>query len=94
MKLDLKQKTAETKEKNIRLLQDKDFQTERDYLEDQYHKIIETNIQRERERKKEQAKKRQMLGIMAKQVMKQKINKNKSNKEDDSIEEQIKKLKM
>ena len=50
---------------------------------------METNIQRERERKKEQAKKRQMLGIMAKQVMKQK---NKS-KEDESIEEQIKKLK-
>ena len=34
-----------------------------------------------------------MLGIMAKQVLKQKSNKNKSNKEDDSIEEQIKKLK-
>ena len=81
------------KEKEKRANQEKDFQTERDYLEDQYHKIIETNIQRERERKKEQAKKRQMLGIMAKQVMKQKSNKNKSNKEDDSIEEQIKKLK-
>ena len=70
---------------------EKQFQKNRDQLEDQYHKIIETNIQRERERKKEQAKKRQMLGIMAKQVMKQK-NKSKS-KEDDSIEEQIKKLK-
>ena len=78
---------AQKKEKGIK--QEKEFQIKRDILEDQYHKIIETNIQRERERKKEQAKKRQMLGIMAKQVMKQK---NKS-KEDDSIEEQIKKLK-
>ena len=77
------------KKKEIGMRQEKDFQIKRDELEDQYHKIIETNIQRERERKKEQAKKRQMLGIMAKQVMKQK---NKS-KEDDSIEEQIKKLK-
>ena len=78
---------AQKKEKGIK--QEKEFQIKRDILEDQYHKIIETNIQRERERKKEQAKKRQMLGIMAKQVMKQK---NKS-KEDESIEEQIKKLK-
>ena len=69
--------------------QDKEFQMERNGLENQYHKIIEANIQRERERKKEQAKKRQMLGIMAKQVMRQKSK----NKEDDSIEEQIKKLK-
>ena len=75
--------------KELGVTQTKQFQIERDKLEDQYHKIIETNIQRERERKKEQAKKRQMLGIMAKQVMKQK---NKS-KEDESIEEQIKKLK-
>ena len=75
--------------KELGMSQTKLFQKERDKLEDQYHKIIETNIQRERERKKEQAKKRQMLGIMAKQVMKQK---NKS-KEDESIEEQIKKLK-
>ena len=77
------------KKKEIGMRQEKDFQIKRDELEDQYHKIIETNIQRERERKKEQAKKRQMLGIMAKQVMKQK---NKS-KEDDSIEEQKKKKK-
>ena len=69
--------------------QDKEFQMERNGLENQYHKIIEANIQRERERKKEQAKKRQMLGIMAKQVMRQKSK----NKEDDAIEEQIKKLK-
>jgi hypothetical protein len=69
--------------------QNRDFQIERNGLEDQYHKIIEANIQRERERKKEQAKKRQMLGIMAKQVMKQKSK----NRDEDSIEEQIKKLK-
>jgi len=80
-----------TEKKDLGQSQEKQFQKERDKLEDQYHKIIETNIQRERERKKEQAKKRQMLGIMAKQVMKQK-NKSK-NKEDDSIEEQIKILK-
>ena len=71
--------------------QEKEFQLERNGLEDEYHKIIEANIQRERERKKEQAKKRQMLGIMAKQVMKQ--NKKNKNNEEDSIEEQIKKLK-
>ena len=69
--------------------QNRDFQIERNGLEEQYHKIIEANIQRERERKKEQAKKRQMLGIMAKQVMKQKSK----NRDEDSIEEQIKKLK-
>ena len=80
-----------SQKKELGQSQEKQFQKNRDQLEDQYHKIIETNIQRERERKKEQAKKRQMLGIMAKQVMKQK-NKSKS-KEDDSIEEQIKKLK-
>ena len=72
-------------------IQYRDFQNERNGLEDQYHKIIEANIQRERERIKEQAKKRQMLGIMAKQVMK-KSDKNR-NKDEDSIEEQIKKLK-
>ena len=82
-----KQILAQKKEEGFN--QEKEFKIERDDLEGQYHKIIEANIQRERERKKEQAKKRQMLGIMAKQVMKKK---NKS-KEDDSIEEQIKKLK-
>ena len=80
---------AQRKEEGV--VQNKEFQHERDGLEDQYHKIIEANIQRERERIKEQAKKRQMLGIMAKQVMK-KNDKNR-NKDDDSIEEQIKKLK-
>ena len=85
-KIDM-ERLAKKKEKGVK--QEKEFQEKRDVLEDQYHKIIETNIQRERERKKEKKKKRQMLGIMAKQVMKQK---NKS-KEDDSIEEQIKKLK-
>ena len=72
-------------------VQNRDFQNERNGLEEQYHKIIEANIQRERERIKEQAKKRQMIGIMAKQVMK-KSDKNR-NKDEDSIEEQIKKLK-
>lgn len=38
-------------------IQNREFTTERDSLEDQYHKIIEAKIQRERERKKEQAKK-------------------------------------
>lgn len=71
--------------------QNKEFQSERNGLEDQYHKIIEANIQRERDRIKEQAKKRQMLGIMAKQVMKQN-DKNKKEGDDKSIEEQIKKL--
>ena len=71
-------------------VQNKKFQKERDKLENQYHKIIEANIQRERERIKEQAKRRQMLGIMAKQVMKQ--SGKKKDAEDTSIEEQIKKL--
>ena len=83
------QKLNKIKEEGVE--QEKDFQIERNGLEDEYHKIIEANIQRERERKKEQAKKRQMLGIMAKQVMKQ--NKKNKNNEEDSIEEQIKKLK-
>ena len=65
-------------------MQNRDFQNERNGLEDQYHKIIEANIQRERERIKEQAKKRQMIGIMAKQVMKK--NEKNRNKDEDSIE--------
>ena len=77
---------SEKKEEGF--IQNREFTTERDSLEDQYHKIIEAKIQRERERKKEQAKKRQMLGIMARQVMKKKNR----TKDDDSIEEQIKKL--
>ena len=77
---------SEKKEEGI--LQNKEFVIERDDLEAQYHKIIEAKIQRERERKKEQAKKRQLLGIMARQVMKKK----EKTREDDSIEEQIKKL--
>ena len=80
---------SENKEEGIK--QNREFQTERNGLEDQYHKIIEANIQRERDRIKEQAKKRQMLGIMAKQVMKQ-SGKNKKDADDTSIEEQIKKL--
>ena len=84
-----KQILAQKKEEGA--IQNKEFQNERNGLEDQYHKIIEANIQRERERIKEQAKKRQMIGIMAKQVMR-KTDKNYNNDED-SIEEQIKKLK-
>lgn len=84
-----KKMLAERKEEGA--VQNRDFQNERNGLEDQYHKIIEANIQRERERIKEQAKKRQMLGIMAKQVMRK--NDKNYNKDDDSIEEQIKKLK-
>ena len=41
------------------LIQNREFTTERDSLEDQYHKIIKVKIQRKR---KKQAKKRQMLG--------------------------------
>ena len=46
---------SENKEEGIK--QNREFQTERNGLEDQYHKIIEANIQRERDRIKEQAKK-------------------------------------
>ena len=46
-----KQKLAKAKE--IGDKQEKNFQIERDGLEEQYHKIIEANIQRERERIKE-----------------------------------------
>ena len=45
--------------------QKKQFTTSRDDLEAEYHKIIEENIKREREQKKEQAKKRQMLAMIA-----------------------------
>lgn len=45
--------------------QKKQFTTSRDDLEAEYHKIIEENIKREREQKKEQAKKRQMLVMSA-----------------------------
>jgi hypothetical protein len=84
-----KKKLSKTKEAGA--IQNREFQEERNGLEDQYHKIIEANIQRERERIKEQAKKRQMIGIMAKQVMRK--NDKNYNKDEDSIEEQIKKLK-
>lgn len=42
-----------------------EFAKSRDDLEGEYHKIIEENIRREREQKKEQAKKRQMLAMAA-----------------------------
>ena len=45
--------------------QKKFFTTSRDDLESEYHKIIEESIKREREQKKEQTKKRQMLGMIA-----------------------------
>ena len=80
-----------SKRKEEGAVQNREFQEERNGLEEQYHKIIEANIQRERERIKEQAKKRQMLGIMAKQVMRK--NDKNFNPDEDSIEEQIKKLK-
>ena len=50
-----------SQKKELGQSQEKQFQKNRDQLEDQYHKIIETNIQRERERKKEQAKKDKCL---------------------------------
>lgn len=43
----------------------KEFELNRDELEGKYHEIIEANISRERERKKEQARTRQMIGMKA-----------------------------
>ncbi len=71
--------------------QRKNFERRRDKLEAKYHKLIEANIERERERKKEQAKKRQLLGMMAANAMNN-SKKNKNNKNEKEIEEQIKKL--
>jgi hypothetical protein len=48
----------------------KDFQMGRDHLEEKYHHIIEENIRREREHKKEIFKKRNKLGSIAASVMK------------------------
>ena len=64
------------------------FYKERDRLEGEYHNLIEENIKRERERKKEQARKRQMQGMMARTVMNSK-NKNASTR---ALEEQLKQL--
>lgn len=47
----------------------KDFESYRDNLEEKYHEIIEENIRREREHKKEIFKKRVMLNSIAKSVM-------------------------
>ena len=76
------------KEKDKGMKQDKEFNNKRDFLENQYHKIIEANIQRQREKIKEQAKKRQMIGALARQIIKKE-----SNGETDEIDEQIKKMK-
>ena len=64
------------------------FYKERDKLEGKYHQVIEANIQRERDRKKEQAKKRQMMGRMAMA----KMDRNKKSQSTKAIEEQIKML--
>ena len=71
--------------------QDKEFLRKRDKLEDKYHKIIEAKILRERERKKEQAQKRQMLGMMAMNAMNN--NNKKKNVGYQEIEDRIKTLK-
>jgi hypothetical protein len=64
------------------------FYKERDRLEGEYHHLIEENIKRERDRKKEQARKRQMEGMMARTVMNSK-NKNATTL---ALEEQLKQL--
>ena len=88
------EETDETELKNEEqkgLEQDREFLRKRDKLEDKYHKIIEAKILRERERKKEQAQKRQMLGMMAMNAM------NNTNKKKTAgfkeIEDRIKTLK-
>ena len=74
--------------------QNSEFLRKRDKLEDKYHKIIEAKILRERERKKEQAQKRQMLGMMAMNAMNQmNNNNNKKTVGFKEIEERIKTLK-
>ena len=72
--------------------QNSEFLRKRDKLEDKYHKIIEAKILRERERKKEQAQKRQMLGMMAMNAMNA-MNNNKKTVGFKEIEERIKTLK-
>ena len=92
------EETDETELKNEEqkgLEQDREFLRKRDKLEDKYHKIIEAKILRERERKKEQAQKRQMLGMMAMNAMNQ-MNNNNNNKKTvgfKEIEDRIKTLK-
>ena len=89
------EETDETELKNEEqkgLEQDREFLRKRDKLEDKYHKIIEAKILRERERKKEQAQKRQMLGMMAMNAMNA-MNNNKKTVGFKEIEDRIKTLK-
>ena len=59
-------KTAELKRSvDTGKAQQKQFEDNRDELEEEYHKLIEEYIKREREEKKEQAKKRQMLSMVS-----------------------------
>ena len=62
------------------------FEIDRDVLEGKYHEIIETNIKRERENKRELSKKRLMLGMIAESV---KPSKDKSQ---NSIFDQLKRM--
>jgi hypothetical protein len=50
----------ETKKENV--FDKKDFELTRESLEEKYHKIIEENVKREREHKKELSRKRSLLG--------------------------------
>lgn len=56
---ELKQSIAKNKEQN------KDFEEQRNKLENDYHQLIEETIKREREEKKEAAKKRQMMSLVS-----------------------------
>jgi hypothetical protein len=48
--------------KKERIFEKKDFEQNRESLEEKYHKIIEENIKRERDHKKELSRKRNLLG--------------------------------
>lgn len=65
------------------------FYAERDRLEGKYHHIIEENIKRERDRKKEQARKRQMQGMIARTVL---MNSKIKTPASMALEEQVKML--
>jgi len=56
-----------------------DFQKGRDHLEEKYHHIIEENIRREREHKKEIFKKRNRLGSIAANVLKDNSDEDEKN---------------
>jgi predicted nucleic acid-binding Zn-ribbon protein len=63
-------KYAELKKVSEESLDNKiDFESNRDNMEEKYHQIIEENIKREREHKKEIFKKRAILGSIAASVM-------------------------